>query len=596
LVQDSKTAGSITIGDGLGMEHKVFRILLIDDDEDDYILTRDLFGDVGKDMYKLDWAGSFEEGLDAINQNSHDVCLLDYKLGKRSGLELLQEAVTDGCNVPVILLTGQDVEELDIQAIKSGAVDFLNKKQINAQVLERSVRYAIERRRSEERILRMAFYDSLTHLPNRALFHDRIKQMVAHALRTKEIFAVLFLDLDNFKRINDTFDHRIGDLLLKGVADRLVRYVRLSDTVSRREKKGMPYTVARLGGDEFILLLSDVHTLRDVAKVSQRILTILNEQFMLEGNEVYITTSIGISVYPENGKDTDTLLKNADIAMYHAKDMGKNNFQFYEQTMNESAFEKLNMENSLRKAIERNEFILHYQPRMDLRSEKIVSTEALIRWEHPEKGLIYPSEFIPIAEETGIILQIGEWVLKSACKQCKVWRKSDASQARVSVSLNLSGKQFSEESLVEVVARILKDYQLDPHDLELEITESVIMKNAESTVAILNKLKTMGVQLSMDDFGTGYSSFNYLKRFPLDNVKIDRSFIRDIANTKEDAAIVKAIIAMAHSLKLKVVAEGVETDQQLEFLREQGCDEIQGFLLSVPLPDEETLLFLKKNK
>jgi diguanylate cyclase (GGDEF)-like protein len=572
------------------------KILFIDDDEDDFILTKDLLSDVDGKVFDMEWVSDYKAGLSAINNNSYDVCILDYYLGEHTGLDLLREAITGGCKTPIIMLTGKETRDNDIRALQAGATDYLHKNELNCQLLERTIRYAIERKLSNERILRMAYYDDLTSLPNRVLFQDRLKQVLTHAERYKDQFAVMFLDLDNFKRINDTLDHRIGDLLLKDVAKRLSGYVRKADTVAYQKKHAFASTIARLGGDEFTVMLTDIRSIQDAGKVSQRMLDILSQPFRLDNHEVFITASIGIAIYPFDGVDTDTLLKNADIAMYHAKEQGKNNYQFYKQSMNTSAFERLNLENSLRKALVREEFILHYQPRMDLKTGAIVGTEALIRWNNPEKGLIPPSEFIPIAEETGIIMSIGEWVLKNACHQNKVWQDTRSLKTPVSVSINLSGYQFNQDTFINLVEKVLDVSCLEPEYLELEITESVIMKNAEKTIILLDKLKRMGLSISMDDFGTGYSSFSYLKRFPIDIIKIDRSFVKDITKNPDDAAIVRAILAMARNLKLKVVAEGVETEEQLEFLREHRCDEIQGFLLSAPLSPEEVPEFFKGRK
>jgi diguanylate cyclase (GGDEF)-like protein len=569
------------------------RVLLVDDDEDDFVITGDLLSDIRERSYELKWASTYEDALKLLEHETFEVCLFDYYLGDHSGLDLLQEAIALGCNAPIIMMTGQGDSDIDLEAMKAGAADYLCKKEMNKDLLDRSIRYAIQHRRAEDRIIRMAYYDSLTNLPNRALFHDRLKQALAHAERYEVNSALLFIDLDDFKKINDTLAHRIGDMLLQGVAGRLSRYIRTSDTIARQKELALSNTVARLGGDEFTVFLIEINSLEDVSKVAQRILKILSKPFQLEGHEVFVTGSVGIAIFPNDGKDMDALLKNADIAMYHAKEQGKNNFQFYKQSMNTAAFEKLNMENSLRKAIERNEFLLHYQPRMNIHSGEIVALEALLRWNHPERGIILPAEFIPIAEESGLIVPIGEWVLKNACGQIRQWKQTDFF-TRIAVSLNISGRQFRQESLVNILEKILNDFSLEPHCLELELTESVIMDNAEITAGMLKKLKSMGVMLSMDDFGTGYSSFNYLKQFPLDSIKIDQSFIQDVTERTEDATIVKAIIAMAHSLKLTVVAEGVETERQMEFLRENGCDEMQGYLLSRPALPEDILAFLKK--
>jgi diguanylate cyclase (GGDEF)-like protein len=578
------------------MNQEVLRILLVDDDEDDYILTRDLLTELEGKRYELEWKADYGSALEAIKGNHHDVCLLDYKLGDRTGLDLMHEASEAGCKTPMILLTGKGNHAIDIEAMEAGAADYLNKREITAQLLERSVRYAISHKKSEERILKMAYFDDLTSLPNRTLFQDRFKQALANAERYKGKTALLYLDLDNFKRINDTLEHRVGDMLLKGVAERLANYIRKADSITFQGGNPSTNTVARLGGDEFIVLLTKIQNIKDAEMVAKRILNILSQPFRLDGHEVFVTASIGIAIYPIDGKDSDTLLKNADTAMYHAKDLGKNNLQFYNHSMNATAFERLILENCLRKAIEREEFVLHYQPRIDMKTGKIVGTEALLRWNLTGKGLIYPGEFIPLAEETGIIIPIGEWVLKTACEQNKVWQESNTANTCISVSLNLSGQQFNQEHLLKTIAQALTDSKLDPQYLELEITENVVMKNAQSTITLLKSLKNMGVRLSMDDFGTGYSSFSYLKRFPLDLIKIDRSFIRDVTVNSEDAAIVKAIIAMAHTLKMKVIAEGVETDKQMEFLREQGCDEMQGFLLSHPLSSEDATKFLLREK
>ncbi len=581
------------------MDKEIIRILLVEDDEDDYILTKDLFAQVDNRIYDVEWVSNYADALKVINNNSYDACLFDYRLGEHTGLDLLREAVASGCKVPIIILTGQGDSEIDIESLKAGATDYLNKAEITTQLLERAVRYAIERKRTEDRILRMAYYDTLTNLPNRSLFHDRLSKALAHAERYSGNLALLFIDLDNFKRINDTLEHRIGDLLLMEVAERLHDYVRSADTVARQNTAALTNTVARLGGDEFTILLTEINTLQDAAKVSQRILHLLTQPFSLDGHEVFVTASVGIAIFPYDGEDMNMLIKNADTAMYHAKELGKNNFQFYKHSMNASALERLTLENSLRKALERDEFILHYQPRIDITTGTIVGTEALIRWNHKEKGLIPPGQFIPLAEETGLIIPIGEWVLEEACRQNKMWQNSGFMCTPVIVSLNLSGHQFVQKDLMKIIEKVLDDSGMDPSYLELEITESVIMKNADSTTTMLNKLKDMGIRISMDDFGTGYSSFSYLKRFPLDNVKIDRSFIRDVTESNENAAIVKAIIVMAHALNLRVVAEGVETRQQLDLLIEFGCDELQGFLFSKPLAAEDLAQYItergKKN-
>ncbi|RJQ52590.1 MAG: GGDEF domain-containing response regulator [Nitrospiraceae bacterium] len=576
------------------MANKTVKILLIDDDDDDYIMTRDLLSEIEGTRYELQRAMTYDKGLELIDQKSHDVYLVDYRLGERTGLELLREAINNGCRAPIIMLTGQGDKEVDVQAMKAGSSDYLVKGQINAPLLDRSIRYAIERKRSEEDIYRMAYYDILTGLPNRFLFNDRLKQAIALAERYNRLVAVLFLDLDNFKRVNDTFGHHMGDKLLKKVAERINLCMRKGDSLSRQSTDDSVDTVARLGGDEFTIILSEIHHLEDAAKVAQRIFNALSLQFTLDTYELFISASIGIAIYPHDGKDVSSLLKNADAAMYHAKSEGKNNYQYYRQSMNASALERLTLENNLRKALERNEFVLHYQPQVDIRTGEIVGLEALTRWQQADGRIVPPGEFIPIAEETGLILPLSDWILHTACKQCKEWHA--AGFPDIAVSVNISGQQFQQKNFAKTVNRVLEDTGIKPGDLFLEITESTIMHNTDMVFTTLYELSRLGLRLIIDDFGTGYSSLSYLKRFPIHAIKIDRSFVKEINTSPDDAAISKAIISMAHSLKLKVVAEGVETKHQLAFLREQACDEIQGFLFSRPLPFEEVLKLLSREK
>ncbi len=572
------------------MEQNRLRVMLVDDDEDDFVMTRDLLAEIEGKSIELDWASTYEAGLEAFGQNNHDVYLLDYRLGERNGLELLTEAVASGCKAPIILLTGQRGRELDIQAMEAGAADYLVKGQIDAALLERSIRYAIGRRQSEQQILHMAYYDSLTNLPNRSLFQDRLCQAIALAERHHRKTAILFLDLDNFKRINDTLGHRVGDLLLQGVADRLANSVRKSDAIVHQSPGLADTTVARLGGDEFTILLTEINQIQDAGKVAQRFIEILSQPFVLDGHEVFVTASAGIAVYPVDGVDVDALLKNADTAMYHAKEQGKNNYQFYRRDMNATAFQELSLENDLRRALEHDEFELYYQPQLDIRTGQFIGMEALIRWKHPKRGMVSPAEFIPLAEQTGLIVPIGEWVLLTACAQNKAWQ--DAGLSSIPVSVNLSGHQFTQRNLVSTLKSSLDVSGLAPQYLILEITESIVMRNTDATISLLHELNEMGLRLAMDDFGIGYSSFSYLKQFPLYAIKIDQSFIRDIDTNADDAAIAKAIIAMADSLKLAAIAEGVETEQQLEVLRELGCGGAQGYLLSYPLPVEEATTLL----
>ncbi|MBV6341998.1 sensor domain-containing protein [Candidatus Magnetobacterium casense] len=439
-----------------------------------------------------------------------------------------------------------------------------------------------ERKLTEQRLQYLAHFDSLTDLPNRTLFYDRLGHILGHSRRYNQMFALLFLDLDGFKFVNDSLGHDMGDLLIKMAAARLPKCVRASDTV------------AHVGGDEFVIILPLVEKAREAALVAEKIHEAFSTPFHLDTHECFITLSIGISIYPSDGDDVDTLLKNSDIAMYQAKEKGRNTYQFYNSEMNTRALRRLKLENNLRKALERNEFIIHYQPKIDLNSWSVCGVEALIRWINSQYGLISPAEFIPLAEDTGLIIAIGEWVLRTACAQAKQWL--DAGHTGLLMSVNLSARQFTSQNLVLLIENILQETGLPAGFLELELTESVVMDDAESAIKILRDIKTMGVHVAIDDFGMGYSSLSYLKRFPIDRLKIDKSFVRDITTDPDDEAIATAIIAMSHSLKLKVIAEGVETNGQLEFLRSLNCDEAQGYLFSKPLPVKDIEAYLKSKK
>lgn len=430
-----------------------------------------------------------------------------------------------------------------------------------------------EHKQAEEHMRHLAHYDVLTDLPNRVLFYDRLGQALIKAQRSRSKSAVMFLDLDRFKVINDTLGHSIGDLLLQEVAQRLTDCVRQGDTVSR------------MGGDEFVILLPELGDADDAYLVAQKLLNAASRPFVLQGHELQVSASIGISFYPDDGANAETLMKNADVAMYRAKEVGRNNYQFYHADMNARSFERLAMETSIRRALEKEQFELYYQPRYIVPGGRIAGVEALIRWRHPDLGLVSPAQFIPLAEDAGLILPIGEWVLKQAAWQGKAWQK--AGLPPLFISVNVSARQFRQTGFAGTVARILHDTGFDPHYLELELTETTLMTNTEENIETLEKLKSMGIRIAIDDFGTGYSSLGYLKRLPVDILKIDRSFVSDVTDNRDDAAIVEAIIAMAQSLKLQVIAEGVETAGQLEFLQAHQCNEIQGFYFSRPLPAEQ---------
>ncbi|MNM67032.1 Cyclic di-GMP phosphodiesterase Gmr [compost metagenome] len=431
-----------------------------------------------------------------------------------------------------------------------------------------------ERKASEQRIHRLAYYDALTHLPNRTLFQDRLHTALQQAERQKAWVVLMFLDLDRFKPINDSLGHAAGDRMLKDMAERLLDCVDDDDTV------------ARMGGDEFTLLLQPRATremaLNRAIHVAEQILASLVRPFVLENREFFVTASIGIALSPQDGSELSQLMKNADTAMYHAKERGKNNFQFYQADMNASALERLELESDLRHALEQNEFILYYQPQFSGDGKRLTGAEALLRWRHPRRGLVPPGDFIPVIEELGLVVDVGDWVLKEACRQLKTWHQTKVRVPKVSV--NISARQFSDGQLGTRIATILKDTGLPPACLELELTESILMREVNEAMVILDSLKKLGLSIAVDDFGTGYSSLNYLKQFPIDVLKIDRTFVDGLPEGEQDAQIARAIIAMAHSLNLAVIAEGVETHEQLEFLREHGCDEVQGYLFGRPMP------------
>ncbi|HVG37702.1 MAG TPA: EAL domain-containing protein [Pyrinomonadaceae bacterium] len=679
------------------MNGRALKVLLIDDDEDDYVVTRDMLAEIEGVVFHLDWVRTYDAARGAVGRADHDVYLLDYRLGERTGLELLRETISDRRRAPMILLTGQGDREVDFEAMRAGAADYLVKGQLDASTLGRAIRYAVGRaetlgalRTSEERYHRLvelspdaiilhaeghiifinsagvrllggesaeqfvswpvmrfvhrdslenvrrrikqiteekisvpfieekfirldgtevevevaavpftyhdksavqvvarditarkkveakllhdAFHDALTGLPNRALFMEHLKLAVERAKRPpQQLFAVLFLDLDRFKNINDSLGHPIGDKLLIAIAGRLETCLRHFDTV------------ARFGGDEFAILLNGVDDASDAVRVAERLQESLKKPFSLGGHDVFSTASIGIALCSPDYYQPEDVVRDADTAMYRAKALGKARHEVFDVEMHARAVALLQLENDLRRAVERAEFCVFYQPIVRIATGEICGFEALVRWHHPEYGLITPGRFIPVAEETGMIVAIDRWVLRKACAQMKRWQKLFPDLAPLNLSVNLSGKQFTQPDLIDYVQQILAETFFDARQLTLEITESAVIQNIEAVTGMLVQLCDLGIKLSMDDFGTGYSSLSCLHRFPIHTLKIDRSFIsQDCA--RDETEIVRTIIMLTENMNMSAVAEGVETEEQLRHLTELRCEFAQGFYFSHPLP------------
>jgi diguanylate cyclase (GGDEF)-like protein len=552
------------------------RLMLVSRQGADIHRLEKLIDAAGPSRFHVDWVHGLAEAAEAAKDardTRYDAVILHLARSddhNPKAIRALNELLSD---IPLVICGDSDDEDAAVKTLAFGAQDYVVMDSTDANALIRSIRFAIERNRMERKLRTLVHYDSLTHLPNRQLLLDRLTQAIAQATRQETLVGLLLLDLDRFKLVNDTLGHEFGDKLLTEVAQRVNGCIRDSDTL------------ARLGGDEFVVVLNGINGAQDAAKVAKKIIERLSKPIVIEGHEVFVTTSIGISLFPNDGMDKNALITNADVAMYRAKDEGRNHFQFYTYGMNATTVEKLTLENDLRRAIERDELLLHYQPQIRLPDRKIVGVEALVRWQHPELGLIPPARFIPIAEETGLIVPIGQWVLEQACAQAKEWL--DSGLPPLVVSVNMSSRQFHQEDMLATVTNALEESGLSANQLALEITESSLMLKPDDAVITLCLLHNMGVGIAIDDFGTGYSSLGHLKRFPLQSLKIDRSFVNDVTENSEDAAIVRAILAMAHSLKLKVCAEGVELEKQLEFLDDAGCDKIQGFLISKPVPAKQ---------
>lgn len=692
------------------MNPQALKVLLIEDDEDDYILTSELLEEIKRTKYEITWISKYSNALTAALERDYDIGLVDYRLGEGDGITLIREVRKRGCQAPMILLTGQGDSDVDLAANQAGAVDYLVKGEIDSQLLERAIRYAVahakaakslaeselrfrsiiesatdaivltdslgeviswnrgaetifgyasseifgksistlftngysdihttnpqvnalaaagllhpgssaieirgiksdgtelpleisvsswqtsegtyysaimrdvtERRSLESQLTHQALHDPLTKLPNRVLFRDRVEHALVRAERSNRETAVMFLDLDNFKNVNDTLGHSAGDALLVCVADRLQACLRNGDTASR------------LGGDEFAILLEDTTKTQHGIIVADRILESLRRPININGRDVFVGASIGIAVSSELASNPATLLRNADVAMYMAKNHGKNQYAIFESEMHSALLRRSEIEADLRTALTCGEFEMRYQPIVDLDNDRVVAMEALVRWNHPRGMIIGPDEFIPIAEDANLMQNLGRWILEQSCAQCAYWNREFEHLRPLAVCVNLSGRQTLDDGLISAVRSALENSGLDPANLVLEITEGTMLRNTEATVSKLSQLRDIGVRLAIDDFGTGYSALSYLHRFPIDLLKIDRSFVGKINTGREGAAMARAIISMSETLHLRTIAEGIEDPEQIVMLQGLGCEMGQGYLFAEPLVADDMTRFL----
>ncbi|MDX6697789.1 MAG: hypothetical protein QOE65_1186 [Solirubrobacteraceae bacterium] len=549
------------------------RLVLVEDNAGDAVLVREMLRSALTDDFELVHAARLDEACALLEDGGAACVLLDLTLPDAHGLEAVRRLLSTAPDVPIVVLTGLDDERTALTAVQEGAQDYLIKGRVDDHLIARSIRYAIERKRAEVELAHQALHDPLTGLPNRTLFLDRLAVALARVQRRRSAVAVLFLDLDRFKVINDSLGHEIGDRLLMDLAVRLQEVLRPGDTV------------ARFGGDEFTILCEDVDGEHDAVLIAERSAEAVAAPFVLGETEAFLTASVGIAMATGRGARPEELIRDADAAMYRAKELGKSRYELFDEDMRDRALERLQVENDLHRAIERGELCIHYQPMVELASETVVAVEALVRWEHPERGLLAPDQFIPLAEETGQIVALGDWVLREACAQHARWRRQGGGAPLLSV--NLSARQLQQPGLVADVRDALADAGMHPGDLCLEITESVVVQERGSAIAALDALRGQGVRIAIDDFGTGYSSLRLLKDVPADLLKIDRSFVSGLGSDPQDRPIVQTVIGLAAALGLDAVAEGVETPEQLAELLATGCRYAQGFHFARPMLAEE---------
>jgi predicted signal transduction protein with EAL and GGDEF domain len=581
------------------------KILVCDDDQNVRMLTRQCLE--AEDMIVVEAA----DGLEAINvfvRERPDLVFLDVEMPGMTGLEVCQRIrlMPQGETIPIMIVTGSDDRKSIDQGFEAGATQYKTKP-VNWSLLGRDVQYMLRAsnafnalKRQEDRLRYLAYYDPLTSLPNRRSFNEQLNRIIKRSQRHKANAALLFIDLDHFKRINDSIGHARGDRLLVEIAKRLTMELREDDAINyftensaeELDDPALSTEIARLGGDEFTVVLSDVAETGDIEGVAKRILEALSKPIALQSHNPVVTPSIGIAIFPQDGEDPDTLIRNADTAMYVAKAEGRACYRFYNEEMNAKSVEQLKMEEELRDAMRNHELELRYQPQVDNATGNVVSLEALVRWKHPVRGMVSPMEFIPVAERTGQIIELGEWVMAEVARHCQYWDSLGLNSFRVCV--NISPLQFNQSNLPQWIAEFLEQSSLPPQRLELELTERAIMNDAETNIAKLRELKAIGVDLAVDDFGTGYSSLSYLKRFPIDTLKIDQSFVADL-DSADGAAIVDAILALAKTLKLRVIAEGIENEHQLSYLAQRDCDLFQGYYFARPIYPEDVPDMLRQN-
>lgn len=549
-------------------------ILQVEDNPGDARLIEEHLKEVGSNLFTLKHVTTLNEARGELRTQHFDVILLDLALPDASGLEALENLVSMSPHRAIIVFTGYDDVSLALKAMNKGAQDYLVKGCSDSDLLWRSIRYSIERKRTEEKLEFLAHYDVLTKLANRSLFEAHLQQALFRVERNNQFSAVLFLDLDRFKVVNDNFGHDMGDLILGEIACRLNQCVRKQDSV------------ARFGGDEFVVLLEGVKSCADVRRIAEKICEKCSKPIELPGEEVFITTSVGIALCEDGNLDPTTYIKQADIAMYHAKEKGRNNYQFYSEEINAFVKVQAMLETSLHRALNNRELDLYFQPQVSTKTGEIWGMEALLRWFHPKVGNVSPEIFIPLLEDTGLIVEVGEWVLQKACEQFVDWKSKGLLPPNTTISVNLSARQFMNRRILEAVSNTLESTGINPESLVLEITESMLVDDERQAEAILGEIHRLGVKIGIDDFGTGYSSLVCLKRFPLDHLKVDKSFLVDIDKCKENAAITSAVIQLAHALDLMVIAEGVETEEALSFISQYDCDVYQGYLFSMAISRE----------